>query len=122
KNGWMRIPKGFLDLLTVKFLTGFGQRPQHLLGAVGLTGFAVGAIGMLILTAWWFISRTVPGLEPVNLHQRAIFYYSLAAVILGAQFMSVGFLAEMFTALDSCRGDSYAIAEVAGSGRRRRSS
>ena len=39
----VRVPrflKGFLDLLTVKFLTGFGQRPQHLLGGIGLSLFA----------------------------------------------------------------------------------
>ena len=32
KYGWQRFVKGFLDLVTVKFLTGFGHRPQHLLG------------------------------------------------------------------------------------------
>jgi len=36
KYGVSRFIKGFLDLLTVKFLTGFGQRPQHVLGSVGL--------------------------------------------------------------------------------------
>ena len=42
KYGFSRIIKGFLDLLTVKFLTGFGQRPQHVLGTVGLVSFAAG--------------------------------------------------------------------------------
>ena len=37
------LPTGVSDLLTVKFLTGFGQRPQHLLGAIGLGSFSVGA-------------------------------------------------------------------------------
>ena len=45
KYGVARFVKGFLDLLTVKFLTGFGQRPQHLLGAVGLVSFVLGGIG-----------------------------------------------------------------------------
>ena len=36
KYGWSRLPKGFLDLLTVSFLTGFNQRPQHVIGALGL--------------------------------------------------------------------------------------
>ena len=44
KYGFSRFVKGFLDLLTVKFLTGFGQRPQHLLGTVGLASFALGAV------------------------------------------------------------------------------
>ena len=42
KYGVRRFIKGFLDLLTVKFLTGFGRRPQHLLGSVGLVCFPVG--------------------------------------------------------------------------------
>ena len=44
KYGAGRFVKGFLDLLTVKFLTGFGQRPQHLLGTVGLASFVLGAL------------------------------------------------------------------------------
>src|SRR6202011_2649510 len=46
KYGMRRFVKGFLDLLTVKFLTGFGQRPQHLLGTIGLIAFAIGVLGM----------------------------------------------------------------------------
>jgi len=49
KYGVRRFVKGFLDLLTVKFLTGFRQRPQHLLGSVGLLAFALGSLG-------WFTS------------------------------------------------------------------
>ena len=41
-----RFVKGFLDLLTVKFLTGFGQRPQHLLGTIGLVFFTIGFLGL----------------------------------------------------------------------------
>src|SRR5262249_1471909 len=39
KYGVGRFVKGFLDLLTVKFLTGFGSRPSHLLGTIGLVAF-----------------------------------------------------------------------------------
>ena len=45
KYGVRRFVKGFLDLLTVKFLTGFGQRPQHLLGSIGLFSFLLGNLG-----------------------------------------------------------------------------
>src|SRR5207244_4128683 len=47
KYGVRRFVKGFLDLLTVKFLTGFGQRPQHLLGGLGLFSFLLGGLGLL---------------------------------------------------------------------------
>ena len=44
-----RFIKGFLDLLTVKFLTGFGRRPQHLLGSIGLVCFLLGGLGLVYL-------------------------------------------------------------------------
>jgi dolichol-phosphate mannosyltransferase len=114
KYGLLRIPKGFLDLLTVKFLTGYGQRPQHLLGAFGLACFTLGTLGILVLTVWWVLSRTLPDWEPLHLTRRAIFFYCLGASLLGGQFMSVGFLAEMMTALHGREADTYAVAERAG--------
>jgi dolichol-phosphate mannosyltransferase len=119
KYGLWRIPKGFLDLLTVKFLTGFGQRPQHVLGTVGLLAFTAGSIGIAILTAMWVLSRSTLfsqalGLEPVHLTQRAVFFYCLGATLLGAQFMLAGFLAEMMTALHARDTESYSVAERIG--------
>jgi len=115
KYGFRRFFKGFLDLLTVYFLTGFGRRPQHLLGTVGLLGFFVGGAGVALLSIWWLVSRldAVSGNE-LHLHERAIFYYSMGALLLGGQFMSVGFLAELITAF--CGRDSvpYSIRATAG--------
>jgi dolichol-phosphate mannosyltransferase len=107
--------KGFLDLLTVYFLTGYGQRPQHLLGTIGLIGFSFGGFGLTILTAWWVVTRlySVSGNE-VHLHQRAIFYYSIVALLLGAQFLSIGFLAEMITAFSARTTLPYSIRERRG--------
>ena len=45
------------------------------------------------------------------MHERAIFYYSLAALLLGGQFMSIGFLAELITAYHGRDQDNYSIAE-----------
>src|SRR5215831_6826888 len=61
KYGVRRFVKGFLDLLTVKFLTGFGQRPQHLLGTIGLLFFALGLLGMAYLAVTWIINWYWPG-------------------------------------------------------------
>jgi len=110
KYGVRRFVKGFLDLLTVKFLTGFGQRPQHLLGGLGLVSFLLGTLGLLYLAITWIIRLWHPEkYEP--LHQRALLIYSLAALLLGAQMMSIGFLAELVTAYMGRDDDSYSVAD-----------
>jgi glycosyltransferase involved in cell wall biosynthesis len=111
KYGFSRIIKGFLDLLTVKFLTGFGQRPQHMLGAIGLGSFALGLLGMIVLAAWWCVSRMVPGMIPLHLHERPSLIYSVGLMLLGGQFMSIGFLAELFIAYHTSDLRSYSISE-----------
>jgi dolichol-phosphate mannosyltransferase len=111
KYGVRRFFKGFLDLLTVKFLTGFGQRPQHLLGGIGLLSFALGNLGLVYLGITWIIRIWHPDLfEP--LHQRPLAIYAAVALLLGAQMMSIGFLAELITAYMGRDQDSYSVAET----------
>jgi dolichol-phosphate mannosyltransferase len=114
KYGVRRLIKGFLDLLTVKFLTGFGQRPQHVLGAIGLLCFAVGGLGLTWLAGWWVVGQLYPALEVTPLHQRPAVLYSLGALLLGGQLMSIGFLAELITAYQVRDTDTYSIAERTG--------
>ena len=84
KYGVARFIKGFLDLLTVKFLTGFGQRPQHLLGTVGLSCFALGGLWAIWLALDWVVSRLgIPGLAPVLLHERAAPLYAIGLLLVG---------------------------------------
>ena len=111
KYGMGRFIKGFLDLLTVKFLTGYGQRPQHLLGAIGLVSFLVGALELTYLTGTWFAAQWYPewGFKP--LHERPAVLYAVAAILLGGQLMSIGFLAELITAYQFRDADTYSIAE-----------
>jgi glycosyltransferase involved in cell wall biosynthesis len=110
KYGVRRFFKGFLDLLTVKFLTGFGQRPQHLLGSIGLFSFLAGNLGLLYLAYTWVVRLWDEGAY-LPLHSRPLLIYSLAALLLGAQMMSIGFLAELITAYQGRDEDSYSIAE-----------
>ncbi|MFV1963841.1 MAG: glycosyltransferase family 2 protein [Pirellulaceae bacterium] len=117
KYGFYRVVKGFLDLLTVYFLTGFGQRPQHLLGSLGLICFLVGGFGITALSAAWCVTRfDAEPLNDLHLHQRAIFYYSIVAVLFGAQFLSAGFLAELFTAFYRQDFVPYSIQQRVGNG------
>ncbi len=117
KYGVARFVKGFLDLLTVKFLTGFGQRPQHVLGTVGLAAFFLGVFGMVMLATQWGISRigTDPG-QYVHLHERPALLYSVALLLLGGQLMSIGFVAELLIAYHDPGVSPYSIAQRTKSG------
>lgn len=109
KYGPERFMKGFLDLLTVKFITGYGDRPQHIMGAAGLIAFLVGGLAMTYLAIRWCLSRSIEGATPLHLHETAALYYSLAACIVGAQFLSVGLLGEMIAAFLARDTDTYSI-------------
>jgi dolichol-phosphate mannosyltransferase len=110
KYGVHRFLKGFLDLLTVKFLTGYGRRPQHLLGTLGLASFLLGNVLLLYLTVTWFINFYRPGSFP-PLHERPLLQYAIAALLMGAQMMSIGFLAELMTAYQARDEEAYSIRE-----------
>jgi glycosyltransferase involved in cell wall biosynthesis len=110
KYGFERFIKGFLDLLTVCFLTGFRQRPQHLLGTLGLVAFGFGALGMTYLAGYWIIKEFSSwGENWLPLHQRPLTLYSLGALLLGAQLISLGFLAELITAYQGRSASNYSI-------------
>ena len=111
KYGISRLTKGLLDLLTVKFLIGYGQRPQHVLGTVGLVAFLLGGIGMVYLAIKWVLSRVLDGWTPIHLHEGAALFYSLGLFIIGAQFLSIGLLGEMIAAYLIRDADTYSIAE-----------
>lgn len=108
KYGVTRIVKGFLDLLTVVFLTSFDHRPQHLLGTMGMASFLFGGCGILYLTEEWIRTRLM-GDHPLQLHNRPALLYSVAALLLGAQFFSIGFLAELFTSYYGRSSQTYSI-------------
>jgi dolichol-phosphate mannosyltransferase len=111
KYGVGRLFKGFLDLLTVKFLTGFGHRPQHMLGALGLLCFLLGGLGLIYLTLYWLAAQFNPEWNLTPLHERPAVIYSMGALLLGGQLMSIGFLAELITAYQVRDTDTYSIAE-----------
>jgi dolichol-phosphate mannosyltransferase len=110
KYGVRRLARGFLDLLTVKFLTGFNQRPQHLLGGIGLFSFVLGGIGLLYLAYTW-IYRLWDKSAFLPLHERPLLVYCVASLLVGAQMMCLGFLAELITAYIGRDADAYSIAE-----------
>jgi dolichol-phosphate mannosyltransferase len=123
KYGVRRFVKGFLDLLTVYFLTGFAQRPAHLLGTFGLGSLILGIVGMIYLTGYWMVREywrmTVP-VEQITmqpLHTRPLLLYSVGALLLGVQLLSVGFIAELITAFQGQATPSYSVRERIGGDR-----
>lgn len=87
KYGWSRLIKGFLDLLTVTFLTQYRQRPMHLLGLPGLVALAVGVIIGLILSLEKLVAGTTLG-------QRPLLLLAVLLVVIGTQFFGLGLIGE----------------------------
>jgi glycosyltransferase involved in cell wall biosynthesis len=90
KYGPGRIVRTFLDLLTVKFLSGYSTRPIQVFGAIGLVTGLIGATWTAILV----FEKIVLGLP---LHDRPALLLAILMVIVGVQFISLGLLGEMLT-------------------------
>ncbi len=90
KYGPGRIVRTFLDLLTVKFLSGYSTRPIQVFGAIGLVVGLIGATWTAILV----FEKIVLG-RP--LHDRPALLLAILMVIVGVQFISIGLLGEMLT-------------------------
>lgn len=104
KYGVGRFLKGFLDLLTVRFLTRFRQRPSHVLGGLGLLMLLFGFFGMTELAIEWLL-----GYRPIG--NRPFLVYSAVALGIGVQLLSLGILAELVTAFQIHSQETYSIAE-----------
>jgi glycosyltransferase involved in cell wall biosynthesis len=111
KYGISRFLKGFLDLLTVKFLTHFGNRPQHVLGGAGLALFLLGGLGLGYLGLTWFWRLFDAGAY-LPLSDRPLLTYATAAMLLGAQMLSMGILAEMVIERRGKAEDGYAVTDT----------
>lgn len=111
KYGASRILKGFLDLGTVVFLTRFRYRPQHLLGMLGIFACGFGGVLLFFLLSAWVITRCFSGLEPIHLHERALFYFAIFLFLVGLQFLGTGLLAELVVANSSSSIITYSICE-----------
>jgi glycosyltransferase involved in cell wall biosynthesis len=103
KYGFSRGPKGFLDLITVFFLTRFTRRPLHLFGAVGLIFFMVGFAINAYLSVLWIQGR--------NIGHRPLLFLGILCVIVGIQMLSTGLLGEMMANFNNRRQRDYVIRE-----------
>ena len=91
KFGMNRFINGFLDLITIWFLSRFGKRPMHLFGALGVIMFLIG------FTFAFYMGIDKLFLNPSGrlITQRPTFYIALATMIIGTQSFIAGFLGEL---------------------------
>ena len=102
KFGMERFINGFLDLLSLWFLSTFGKKPMHFFGYSGLAMFLVG----FVMTVWIIVEKLVH--QARGLHFRAVtdqplFYLALVAIILGVMLFLAGFIGEMVSRTSSER-------------------
>jgi glycosyltransferase involved in cell wall biosynthesis len=89
KFGVSRFLSGFLDLITVVFLSKYTRKPLHLFGAIGLVFMLIGFIICLYLAIGWFQGHWIGN--------RPILLLGVLLIVVGVQFFSIGLLGEMLT-------------------------
>ncbi len=98
KFGMERFIRGFLDLLSITFVSKFKKRPMHFFGTLGTLSF----LGGLLITMWiigeklyyfWYLGQ-VP---PRDVVEQPLFFLALVALVIGVQLFLAGFLSEMIT-------------------------
>jgi len=92
KFGSSRFWRGCLDLVTVRFLTSYANRPLHLFGSVGI---GISFVGMLML-AWLFVEQQI---FDRGIGQRPALIIAVLLVIIGIQFLSLGLIAQLLVHL-----------------------
>ena len=90
KFGWERFVNGFLDLLSIQFISRFGKKPMHFFGLLGMITFLLG----FVLIIYMVIERLNTG-SSYGLTNRPFFYISLTTMIMGTLFFLAGYLGEL---------------------------
>ncbi len=109
KFGMSRFVNGFLDLMTLWFLAGFGKKPMHIFGVCGSLSFLAG-FGIAL---WLILEKVVAqagGLKYRAVTDQPLFYLALVAVIIGTLLFLTGFLGELISRNSPNRND-YQVRE-----------
>ncbi len=94
KFGMSRFINGFLDLITIWFLSRYGKRPMHFFGAAGVLMFIIGFISTgLIIGIKLF--RLYSGYDTILVTSNPLFYIALISMVIGSQLFLAGFLGEI---------------------------
>lgn len=114
KYGLERFITGFLDLLSVTFVSRFRQKPMHLFGTIGIVSFFLGFV-FTIKLFWDKMDALYFSKHPLSrdITEQPTFYLALAALVIGVQLFLTGFVAELF-AMQSLSKRDYLVIEKAG--------
>ena len=107
KFGWERFVNGFLDLMTIQFLSKFGKKPMQFFGLVGTLFFLVGFVSVGYISVAKFLQ------PETSITNKPAFYIALTAMIVGVQLFLAGFIAELINRNAPDR-NHYLIAEKIG--------
>ena len=107
--GLNRFVNGYLDLLTLWFLSSFGKKPMHVFGFMGGIMFAIGFLAAFIIGAdkLWALANGIPQRLVTN---SPYFYIALTMMIIGTQLFMAGFLGDLISRSSQNRND-YQIEE-----------
>ena len=104
KFGLERFVNGFLDLMSLWFLSKFGKKPMHFFGTSGILMFLIG----FVMTVWIIAAKLVhqaQGIRYRAVTDQPLFYLALLTVVLGALFFLTGFIGEMISRSSANRND-----------------
>lgn len=110
KFGLNRFVNGYLDLLSLWFLSKFGVEPMHVFGFLGTLMFIVGMIAAIVVGAYKLISMA-NGNNPGLVTESPYFYISLTMMLLGTQLFVAGFLGDMISR-NSQERNKYQVEKV----------
>ena len=107
KFGMNRFINGFLDLITISFLSHFGKRPMHFFGALGVLMFFIG----FLFSAYLGIDKLFINPNGRLIADRPQFYLALTTMLIGTQFFIAGFLGEIILKTKN-NEERYKISEL----------
>ncbi len=112
KFGFERFITGFLDLVSVTFVSKFRKKPMHFFGTLGTLSFMAGFViaAFIIFQKMWSIYKHEAFRDVVD---QPLFYLSLIAIVIGVQLFLAGFLAEMYTMANE-KNAQYLLIEKVG--------
>ncbi len=110
KFGMNRFVNGFLDLMSLFFMSKFGKKPMHFFGLLGVLNFIVG----LLMACWILVDKLIYVIQDKRaplVTDSPIFYIGLVAMIIGTQLFLAGFIGELVSRSNPER-NNYNIKEI----------